>query len=467
MKTRSTPGGTQMSQPRSGPKREQGQIIVLFVLAVVVIMGFAALVIDVGVLRNANQNLWNALDAGALAGASQLATDVTNDPAKASALALQYAEANYPSGLPAGVTVGFRCVIGSNGGVARLSDVPAICDPGPNASWTCNSKICTSVCVPNEGDLCNTIVLQSAATVPYNFGPAVGVETGTTQTVISAACHGACGAKPSGPVDLVIIVDRTPSMEAIDVTNSRTAADSVRKAYNPVDQWIAFGMIGPSETAGSCLTSPAPVLAPAKIPADLRRWVPVGLSGKDPSAPINEDYTQPGSTLATNIGCFVQSSGTIATDLEDPIPAAQYELLNNGRPDVPKGIILMSDGQPNNSVDGGRFTSDYNYCEKANDSATIAKSKGIEIFTIGFGLDGADNIDCLDKTGPFQGKKATNFLASMATDSVDRGCPGGSNDDGDHYFCVPKTNGASADLSKLFKAAANALAGGSRLIQLP
>ena len=40
-------------------------------------MGFAAMVIDVGVLRNANQNLWNALDAGALAGAQELPADAT------------------------------------------------------------------------------------------------------------------------------------------------------------------------------------------------------------------------------------------------------------------------------------------------------------------------------------------------------------------------------------------------------
>ena len=452
-----------MSQPRREQKKEQGQIIILFVLAVVVIMGFAAMVIDVGVLRNSNQNLWNALDAGALAGVKEL----PDDAAKASSIALQYADMNYPGGLPSNVKVGFRCVVGNAGGLPRASDIPAVCDPGPGATWTCNAKICSAVCEPAAGDTCNTVVLETAATVPYNFGPAVGVETGTTQTVISAACKGACGNKPRGPVDLVIIVDRTPSMEAIDVTNSRTAADTVRKGYDPENQWIAFGMVGPSQTAGSCLTAPAPVLAPANIPADLRRWVPVGLSGKDPSAPINEDYTQPGSTLASNIGCFVQSSGTIATDLEDPIPAAQYELLNNGRDGVTKGIIFMSDGQPNNSVDGGRFNNSYNYCEKANDTATIAKSKGIEIFTIGFGLDGADNIDCLDQSGPFKGKKATNFLASMATDSVDGGCPGTSNDDGDHYFCVPKSDGASADLSKLFKAAANALAGGSKLIQLP
>ena len=40
----------------------------------------------------------------------------------------------------------------------------------------------------------------------------------------------------------------------------------------------------------------------------------------------------------------------------------------------------------------------------------------------------------------------------MATDSSnDNGCPGSENDDGDNYFCLPKTSGASTDLSEVFK----------------
>jgi len=154
----STPG------PRSRRRRdgEHGQIIILFVLALIVIMGAAALVIDVGVLRNANQNLWNALDSGALAGVSQLPADATN----ASSVALQYADLNYPDGLPSSVTVGFRCVIGSVGGAPRLSDVPAVCDPGGNASWTCNSTICSSICNPDEGDTCNAIVSRARPPSP-------------------------------------------------------------------------------------------------------------------------------------------------------------------------------------------------------------------------------------------------------------------------------------------------------------
>jgi hypothetical protein len=410
----------------------------------------------VGVLRNANQNLWNALDAGALAGASQLPADASN----ASAIALQYADDNYPGGLPPGVTVGYRCVIGSSGGAPRLSDVPAVCDPGAGAVWTCSATICTAVCIPAKGDTCNTIVLESAATVPYNFGPAVGVETGTTQTVLSAACKGPCGAKPSEPVDLVMVVDRTSSMNGVDTTNARNAADSVRKAYNPAEQWIGLAMLGPSKASPSCITKPDTTIGTAAYPADLDRWVPVGLTGA--GSPNEQSYSSSTSALAQAISCYTNSS--TGTDLSDPITAAAYELIQHGRAGVPKGILLMSDGQPNNST-----TSGPNYCAQSDAAATAAKSSGIEIFTIGFGLDGSNNINCPDTAAPWSGRKATSLLASMATQSSldDNGCPGTENDDLDHFFCLPKSAGASTKLSELFKQAANALVGGTKLIQLP
>jgi Flp pilus assembly protein TadG len=439
---------------RSARERQQGQILVLFSLALVVIMGFAAMVIDVGVLRNSNQNLWNALDAGALAGASQLPADATN----AKTLALQYAKENYPGGLPAGVSVTYRCLIASTGSAPRLSDVPAVCDPGSNSTWTCSTTICTAVCLPASGDTCNTIVLQDSVTVPYHLGPAVGVESGTTQRVVSAACKGACGAKPDVPVDLMVVVDRTGSMSGVDTANARAAADSVRKAYDPAQQWMGFGMLGPSATGGSCITTPAATIGTANLPADLGRWVPVRLSGA--GAPVNQDYTSSSSTFAQAVGCFT-NSGT-GTDLNDPVTAAAYELVHDGRPNVTKGIILMTDGQPNTSTLAGP-----NYCALSNNAATAAKNLGIEVFTIGFGLDGANDIACPDTSGAWKGKLATNLLASMATNSVVAGCPGASNDDGDHFFCVAKTAGASTNLASLFKQAANQLAGSTRLVELP
>jgi hypothetical protein len=123
----------------------------------------------------------------------------------------------------------------------------------------------------------------------------------------------------------------------------------------------------------------------------------------------------------------------------------------------------MSDGQPNNST-----TSGPNYCAQSDAAATAAKAQDIEVFTIGFGLDGSNNATCPDTSGFWVGKKATAVLASMATDSDDDLlCTDAENDDEDHFFCLPKTAGVSTDLTKLFKQAANALVGGTKLIQLP
>ena len=65
---------------------QQGQMIVVFALILTVLLGFAALVVDVGVLRRANQELWSAIDAGALAGASQLPANGTNANTLANAI---------------------------------------------------------------------------------------------------------------------------------------------------------------------------------------------------------------------------------------------------------------------------------------------------------------------------------------------------------------------------------------------
>lgn len=443
---------------RSGGRNDEGgQILVLFTLAIVVIMGLAAMAIDVGVLRNANQNLWNALDAGTLAGAR----DLPLDPAAAEAAALAYADANFPGGLPANVTSSFRCIVASVGGLPRASDIPGVCDPGPAPVWTCNASICAAVCVPGPSTSCNAVVLEGTATVQYGFGRAVGVDSGTTQVVQSAACKGPCGTKPAEPVDLVVVVDRTSSMTGVDTVNARSASDAVRRQYNPAEQWMAFGMLGPSDPGAGCITRPDNDIGTAILPGDLRRWIPIGLTGI--GAPTNANYAAGGSAMAQAIGCYTNSS--VGTDLSDPIPAAAYELINNGRGDeVTKGIILMSDGQPNNSTTPDP---DDNYCKQSYDAAVAAKAQDIELFTIGFGLDGANNILCPDQSGPYQGVRSRQLLADMATDSVDGGCPGTSNDDGDHFFCVPKSSGASANLANLFKQAANQLVGGTRLIQLP
>lgn len=111
-------------------------------------------------------------------------------------------------------------------------------------------------------------------------------------------------------------------------------------------------------------------------------------------------------------------------------------------------------------------------CEWAATQATAAKTAGIEIFTIGFGVEGATCSS--DNSGSsFYNALATGLLAAMATQpSFDDGGglgPGcnitaqqnGENTDGDHFFCEAKGN----SLAGVFQTAAKSLATGSKLVK--
>ena len=67
----------------------RGVVLMVVVVSIVVLLGFAALVIDVGIMYNARADLQHAADATALAAAVQLP-----DEGAAIATALQYAERN-------------------------------------------------------------------------------------------------------------------------------------------------------------------------------------------------------------------------------------------------------------------------------------------------------------------------------------------------------------------------------------
>ncbi len=450
--------------------RERGQVVILFTLVLVVILAFTSLVVDIGMLRNDRQTLVNTLDSAALAGGTLLPIDgsVTGSATAANTLIVNTIHANFPSLPNSAYTISYRCLIGVDSSsppqpyISR--DIPLTCDPshslgrapvasdfigaGPNRFSTCD---------PSLGDKCNVVVVQGAATTPFSFGRVVGVASGSTGVVTSVACNGPCGASPLTPVDVVLVIDRTSSMNGTDTTNAKAAANSLVGVYDPAVQWLGLATIGPAVTAGGCEASNASSLGTATAPADLRRWVPIGLSGTGSS--FSTTYAK----VSAGISCYPNSS--TGTDLADPMTMAAYELTHNGRTGVRKGIIFETDGQPNTAVASGP-----NYCALSSAAATAVKAQGIEVFTIGFGLDAASGGDpaCPDTSGTWKGKTATALLDNMATgpDVGTTTCDATENNDGDHFYCIGKT-GASTDLSNIFKAAAAALAkSGSHLVQL-
>jgi hypothetical protein len=257
---------------RARRRREQGgQALVLFTLCLILILTFASVAIDLSVLRNDRQTLVNAIDAGALAGGVFMPVDgsVAGAVTKVESVIGSTVQATYP-GLPiSGYTISYRCLIGITGAsppkpwIAR--DIPVVCDPSRALGWTGSTTLAQkeaafqgagstrfSDCDPSLGDRCNVVVVEGTATTPYSFGRVVGVTSGSTGAVLSAACNGPCGQPPSAPVDLVVVTDRTASMSSGQIADARNAAKAVLGVYDPSLQRVAFGLLGPSTPTDTC-----------------------------------------------------------------------------------------------------------------------------------------------------------------------------------------------------------------------
>ena len=204
---------------RQGPRKERGQILVLFTMVLVVILGITALVVDLGLLRNNRQSLANAMDAGAQAGGTMMPVDGSAGrpvgaptPADVEALVNAAVARTYP-GLqtPGNYSIGYKCLIGVRAGNPVAFDsadidafIPLDCDPSSShgsvplvGDFTGAGPTRSIDCFPFLGDRCNVIVLSGNVTTEYSFARVMGVDRGNTGQVTSAACQGLCGELPN------------------------------------------------------------------------------------------------------------------------------------------------------------------------------------------------------------------------------------------------------------------------------
>lgn len=442
---------------------QEGVIMILSSLLLFLFVALAALAVDVSLEVQRRQWFTNTLDAAVLAGASQLPAD---GPA-AEALVTQFALDNDTDLTAADIDVSFRCVVGDRDGDGQpdAEDIPAACDPGSNTAppFVCSNGLCAAPCDPAAGDECNTVVVSGTKTVDYAFASVMGISEGST-TVLAAACVGLCGSSPTGPVDMALILDRTGSMSASDLANAKDAVLAVLNFLDPGRQHVSLLVLGAAHPSDLCQD---------RDPSTGGNWLAVPLSNdfKDnPDLDVDGDGVpdlDSSSAIVETVGCLQTSSQ--GTNLGSPIsddafgrPDAMTHLLTAGRLGVKKGIILLSDGKATQPT---AFTN--NPCRYAFDMAQKAKNAQIEIFTIGFGVEGGGN-QCADNVAPYNNVPVTQLLADMATQPSVDNCAAGSteleNIDGDHFFCEPKTD----SLKEVFlTVAARLVSSGSKLVRLP
>ena len=268
--------------------------------------------------------------------------------------------------------------------------------------------------------------------------------------------------------------------EQLDARNSNVSGPSVQGAVGTQQTAGARGSSFATAGAGGQMAAQHIALRPTgasvygtAYPVDLDKWIPIGFTGIDTDAPAqawNEAYSDGHGAVASTthivsaINCFNSPGGT-GTNLTTPVAMAAAYLQAYGRPHVKWGILLETDGQPSygNTGDPGNYT-----CASAMAAATAAKAitnadgSHVELFTVGFGLDGGNDVDCPDTSGAWRAVNVTSLLAQMAStsyaprpDGVASGCVTGENADGDHFFCQPRTE----DLTTVFQQVATQLAG--------
>jgi Putative Flp pilus-assembly TadE/G-like/von Willebrand factor type A domain len=452
---------------------ERGAIAVLAALLIVILLTAVAFVVDISRLYHERQVLQNAVDFGSLAGAQDLPVQGSAQANVASAIARTVAVANAPQIATSGLTITYQCVVADTdlNGQPDPGAVPFVCGPTGTwtSGWTSKGTRVSHDCDPFAGDKCNTIKLSTSNTIPYYFAPVIGINTGSTGVVNAASCKGSCGAA-SSPIDVVMVLDRTGSMDVADVANVQNAALSVLDVYDPAVQWVGMVSLPYGQTGNKCVAFGDNRLKPPTFQlypdANYTDWQ---------ASPLDKNYKRADGTINTSdplvqqINCltragnyvYSKSDGTPAngsgnhTNLGDPLDAARAMLASQGRANVPDVIIFMTDGQANQP-------STRQPCKYFNDKATIAKAAGQTIFTIGYGID---TTKCPDTVAPFSTKTGTTNLAFAATqpsiDDQPGGCGPNENKDGDWYFCTP----ASADLEPVFRQVAYAAIGTAHLIE--
>jgi hypothetical protein len=185
---------------------QEGQVIYLVAVALIVLLGMAALSIDIGFALHAQRELQASTDAAATAGANQLPNNTA---------AVNYAwcfSGVGTSNLPAGDKGTMTCpggtqTAGSNfsadlQGVQMVSGYPLV---------TCVNTLADVLPCSSPNNTYNAIQVKETVQIPTFFGKALGIKTLTLYAQAEAAERSA-----AVPYNIAIVLDTTRSMEDTD-----------------------------------------------------------------------------------------------------------------------------------------------------------------------------------------------------------------------------------------------------------
>ncbi len=380
---------------------QRGQSLVLVVLSMTVLLGMAALVLDLGLGWYAKRQLQASVDAAALAGAQELPSS-----ANAVSRAHEYILKNPTRGVD-GVqdTIITKCITAAPG------------------------------CAP-----VNAVQVSARANADTAFARVFGINSMTVGAK-ATACQ-PCGAKP---LDIMLVLDRTGSMgqggTPNKLANARTGIATFLNFLDAGTALVGLAVLPPSNTLANRCSNPS----------TSTNWYD-SASSVYTVVPLSNDFKvngtiNPGSNLIQTLNCQVPNG---STHYSLAIQAAQAELNLHGRPGVQDIIVFLTDGAANT---GPHYLAAGNAertqpCHSGITSATAAKATGTWVYTIGYSIGGDD---CLaDRQAGAESPFITpdQALSAMASN------PG-------NYYVRPDTGQLNTIFTQI---AADISAGSSRLV---
>jgi hypothetical protein len=394
---------------RRKPNDESGQVIVFAVITMVVLIAMAGFAIDVGHAYLVQRQLQSAVDAAALAGAQELPSVQTAKD----------------------VAVAYGPTPGPNRPNAVTSVDDAITDP-PVVKC-----VVTYGCSSRRGRN-NAIQVSASAVVPTIFAKVIGQDSFTVHARATACSP--CMAKK---FDIMIVLDRTGSMQGADLTNAKDGIRQFLLAMDPALDAVGLAVFPPALSNSSVCTTPTSGNQRYGYNAWWPAWVTGGASPSSvyAIAPPAQDYLvespsgsgnwalNANSAMVQRLGC-VAAGGT--TSYANALAEAKHELAVRGRSDAQDVIVFFTDGAANTmpthgklpAADGlqplnlelyGTEPSNGNPqkpCQAGVVAADWAKTQGgTAIYTIGYDVEGSNGGNCDDP-----GYTPRRALTEMASD---------------------------------------------------
>ena len=189
---------------------QDGQVLYLFAVLLIVLLGMAALSIDIGFAIHAQRELQASADAAATAGAIDLSNNLSASTAYQTSYCYSGVDNN---GFISGGQASLVCPNGNSFGSNVYADLPGVTMVSGYPQVKCLTTLDNQVpCSDTAG--ANAMAVEEQVTIPTFFAKVLGIPTLTITAQSLSSMKGSAAI----PFNIMVIIDTTRSMQDSDPT---------------------------------------------------------------------------------------------------------------------------------------------------------------------------------------------------------------------------------------------------------